>query len=269
MKRKRIILWIKIIVIAYIVIGVAIYFLQDRILFHPVQLKKDHKYDFSEAHEDISIPITEEDNLSLVRFLSKDSVKRGVLLYFHGNKKNISWYAKYPPYFTKHGYDVIMIDYPGYGKSTGKFTERTLYDWSDEVYKLARSRFSADSIIIYGKSMGTGIAARLASLQKCKRLILETPYYDFPSVLKHYLPIYPIDWMIHYKLPTCDFLPHVEAPVTILQGTKDRVITYRNAKRLKPLLKPADEFITIKGGHHNDLYEFSEVTRKIDSLFKL
>jgi hypothetical protein len=56
------------------------------------------------------------------------------------------------------------------------------------MYNFARSRFSADSIIIYGKSMGTGIAAHLASLQACKRLILETPYYDYPSVIKHYLP---------------------------------------------------------------------------------
>jgi uncharacterized protein len=265
---KRIKKWLLILAIIYIAGGIALYFLQDRILFHPVQLKKDHKYDFPDPHEDISIPVNNNDNLNLVRFLRRDSISRGVVLYFHGNKKNISWYAKYPSYFTRHGYEVIMIDYPGFGKSTGTFNEQTLYDWSEQVYKLARSRFPADSIIIYGKSMGTGIAAHLASINNCKRLILETPYYDFPSVIKHYLPIYPVDWMIHYKLPTYRFLPDVKAPITIFQGTDDGVITYKNARRLQPLLKPADEFVTIKEGSHNDLYEFPEVIRKIDSLLR-
>lgn len=266
---KRIRKWLLIVAIIYIAGGIALYFLQDRILFHPVQLKKDHNYDFADPHQDITIPINNEDNLNLVRFFSRDSISRGVVLYFHGNKKNISWYAKYPPYFTRHGYEVIMIDYPGFGKSTGSFTEQTLYDWSEHVYTLARGRYSPDSIIIYGKSMGTGIAARLASVQACRRLILETPYYDFPSVIKDYLPIYPVDWMLHYEIPTHFYLSNVTAPVTIFQGTRDRVIRYKNAKRLQPVLKPTDEFITIKGGRHNDLYEFKEVVTKLDSLLRL
>jgi uncharacterized protein len=266
MNWRRVKKWFIIIAIIYVAGGFAIYFLQDAVLFHPVSLKREHKYDFTERHEDISIAISEEDTLNLVRFLTNDSIPRGVVLYFHGNKKNISRYAKFTPHFTRHGYEVLMIDYPGFGKSRGKFSEQTLYDWADQVYKLARSRFAADSIIIYGKSMGTGIAARLAMREKCKRLILETPYTDLPSVIKHYLFIYPIDWMLHYKLPTYKYLPLVEAPVTIFHGTSDGVITYSNSKRLEPLLKPGDEFITIKGGSHNDLFDYPLTIQKIDSL---
>ncbi|MBL7709591.1 MAG: alpha/beta hydrolase, partial [Chitinophagaceae bacterium] len=122
MSRKKIIKWVKITLTIYILGGVALYFLQDAILFHPVILKRDHKYNFKEPHEDISIAMNNEDTLNLVRFFSTSPVKKGVVLYFHGNKKNISWYAKYPPYFTRHGYEVIIIDYPGFGKSTGKLT---------------------------------------------------------------------------------------------------------------------------------------------------
>jgi pimeloyl-ACP methyl ester carboxylesterase len=260
--------WFRTIALVYILFGVAIYFLQDYILFHPVTLKKDHNYDFPEKHKDINIPIGENSNLNIVQFFSTDTVTKGVVLYFHGNKKNISWYAKYPPYFTKHGYEVWIIDYPGFGKSTGKFTERTLYNWADYLYNFARKRFSADSIIIYGKSMGTGIATHLASIQPCKRLILETPYYDYPSVIKHYLPIYPIDWIIHFKIPTYSYIQNVTAPITIFQGTNDWIVTYNNAKRLQPFLKPADEFVTIKGGSHNDLYKFKETIEKLDSLLR-
>jgi pimeloyl-ACP methyl ester carboxylesterase len=269
MNWKKIRKWTIIILIIYVVIGVAFYFLQDRILFHPVTLKRGHKYEFSEPHKDLSIPISNEDTLNLVQFLSKDTVTKGIVLYFHGNKKNIAWYSKYAPYFTKQGYEVFMIDYPGFGKSTGRFNEQTLYDWALQTYKLARSRYSSDSIIVYGKSMGTGIAAQLASIRDCKRVILETPYYDFPSVVKNYLPIYPLHRMLHYQLPTNQYITKIIAPISIFQGTKDRVINYRNAKRLEPLLKPTDEFISVKGGKHNDLFEHPIIIKKLDSLLKL
>jgi len=265
---KKVWKWLKIIAIIYILGGIALYFLQDYILFHPVTLKRDHKYDFPEKNKEINIPITENSNLNIVQFFSTDTVTKGVVLYFHGNKKNISWYAKYSPYFTKYGYEVWLIDYPGFGKSTGKLTEQTLYDWANYMYNFARTRFSADSIIVYGKSMGTGIATHLASLHPCKKLILETPYYDYPSVIKHYLPIYPIEWMIHYKISTHDYIEKVIVPITIFQGTDDRLVTYNNAKRLKPFLKAEDEFVTIDGGSHNDLFDFKETIEKLDSLLK-
>jgi alpha-beta hydrolase superfamily lysophospholipase len=268
MKGRKIWKWLKILVAIYIIGGVALYFLQDYILFHPISLKKEHQYNFREKHTDINIPVSEHSNLNIVQFFPTDSVRKGVVLYFHGNKKNIAWYAKYTPNFTRHGYEVWLIDYPGFGKSTGKLTERNLYDWSDYMYKFARSKFSNNNIIIYGKSMGTGIATRLASLQPCKKLILETPYYDFPSVVKHYVPIYPVDWMIHYKIPTWRYIQNVKAPITIFHGTGDDVIRYRNAERLKQFLKPADEFVTIQNGEHNDLFGFEQTTGKLDSLLK-
>ena len=263
---KKVWKWFKAVIVIYILGGVALYFLQDYILFHPVTLKRDHNYNFPEKHKDINIPINENSNLNIVQFFSTDTVTRGIVLYFHGNKKNISWYTKYTPYFTTRGYEVWMIDYPGFGKSTGKFTERTLYNWSDYLYSFARKRFSGDSIIIYGKSMGTGIATRLASLQPSKRLILETPYYDFPSLIKQYFPFYPVDWMLHYKMPTHLYIQNVNAPITIFHGTDDGVIRYRNGSRLKKFLKPGDEFVTIKDGEHNDLYTFKETINKLDSV---
>ncbi len=268
MNKKKISRWVQIFLIIYLAGGAALYFLQDLILFHPVTLKRDHQFDFAEPHKDISIPINNTDTLNLVNFLAPGDSARGIVLYFHGNKKNIYWYHKYIPYFTRHGYEVLMIDYPGYGKSTGKLTEKKLYEWALHAYRLANKRFPVEKIIIYGKSMGTGIAAQLASVRECKRLVLETPYYDFPAVIKHYLPIYPVRWMLHYELPTWLYLQDVQEPVSIFHGTRDRVVVYKNAKRLKASLKPGDEIITIKGGHHNDLYTYPETIRKLDSLLQ-
>jgi uncharacterized protein len=268
MIRKKIFKWLKITALVYVLGGIALYLLQDAILFHPVSLKQNHSYGFTQPHKDISIPLNEKDTLNLIDFLPADTIARGIVLYFHGNKRNIAWYADYIPHFTRHGYEVLMIDYPGYGKSTGKLTEEKLYAWALQVYQMACRKFSADSIIIYGKSMGTGIAAQLASIRNCKQLILETPYYDFPSVVSHYLPIYPVRRMLHYKLPNYQYLPLVKAPITIFQGTNDWLVTHSNAEKLIPLLKKGDEFITIKGAGHNNLYRYPEVLLKLDSLLR-
>ncbi|MCX8019278.1 MAG: alpha/beta hydrolase [Chitinophagaceae bacterium] len=267
--KKKILRIFRYVALAYVLGGAALYIFQDAVLFHPVTLKRNQLYDFPEPHREIDIPINGEDTLNVVDFEAAAPPRRGVVLYFHGNKKNISWYHKFIPYFTRRGYRVIMIDYPGYGKSRGKLTEQKLYNWALLTYKFALASTPADSIIIYGKSMGTGIAAYLASVRDCKRLILETPYYDFPSVVEHYLPIYPVRLMLHYRLPTAEYLRQVRAPVSIFHGTRDRIVTYRNAKRLQKLFKPGDELITIPNGKHNNLFQFPETLRKLDSLLLL
>ncbi|MEO5564449.1 MAG: alpha/beta fold hydrolase [Chitinophagaceae bacterium] len=265
-KMKRIRKWLGIAAIIYVVIGAALYFFQEKILFHPQKLALDHKYNFSNPYKEINLRVTDEKSIGIVQFTGPDSLCKGVVLYFHGNKKNIERYSQYATNFTSNNYEVWMMDYPGFGKSTGERTEQILYNDALEFYKMAMARFSKDSIIIYGKSMGTGIAAQLASRRDCKRLILETPYYDFPSVIQHYFPMYPMNVMLHYKIPTHEYLKQVTAPVTIFHGTDDGVITYSNAERLIPFLPKNSEFITIKKGSHNDLYEFGECKRKLDSV---
>ena len=265
MKRWR---WLKVAIIIYCVIGIVLYYLQDYILFHPVQINQKQAYNFEIPHKEVNIAYSANSTINIVQFLVPDSTVKGVVLYFHGNKKNISWYSRFSPYFTAHNYEVWMIDYPGFGKSTGVFSEQKLYDWALTLYKLARARFAPDSIIIYGKSMGTGIAAQLASIRDCRYLVLETPYYNMPSIIDNYLPIYPVNKMIHYKLPTWQYLQNVTAPVTVFHGTADWIIPYRNAERLKPFLKPSDAFITVEKGRHNDLYRFPLVIKKLDSLLK-
>lgn len=260
--------WARILILVYCVIGIALYYLQDYILFHPVQIKRNQPYSFTSPHKEVNIPYSSNSTINIVQFLVPDSVEKGVVLYFHGNKKNISWYSKFSPYFTKNNYEVWMIDYPGFGKSTGLFSEQLLYDWALTLYKLARATYAPDSIIIYGKSMGTGIAAQLASVRDCRQLILETPYYDMPSIIDNYLPVYPVDRMIHYKFPTWKYLQNVTAPITIFHGTSDWIIPYLNAARLKPFIKETDTFLTVPGGSHNDLYKFPIVGKQLDSILR-
>lgn len=204
----------------------------------------------------------------MVQFTVPDSVKKGIVLYFHGNKENINHYAGNAIGFVKQGYAVWMPDYPGFGKSTGEMTEQVLYEMALQVYKMARVQYRPADIILYGRSMGTGVAAQLASVRDCRRLILETPYYSFTSMARLLCWMYPVNQLLHFKLRTHEYLPKVTAPVSIFHGTADGVIPYCNAKRLKNVLKKDDEFITIEGGSHNDLNNFPLMQHKLDSLLR-
>jgi pimeloyl-ACP methyl ester carboxylesterase len=268
--KRTIFRWLKVLILLYCLIGIVIYYLQDKLLFHPEPLSPNYKYNFGVPFTELNLPYSENSTINIIQFHAQDTAVKGVVLYFHGNKKNIERYAPAAPLFTSKGYHVWMIDYPGFGKSTGQFTEQMLYDWALVFYKLARARYSPDSIILYGKSMGTGIATQLASIRNCRALILEGPYYSIPSILdsRVLLPIYPSNKMIRFKLPTWQYLQQVAAPVTIFHGSDDGTIPYRNAKRLQAFLKPGDAFVRIEGAHHNDLREFPLFRQKLDSLLK-
>src|SRR5438046_1666216 len=121
--KKILFRWIKLIVLLYCIIGIAIYYLQDKVLFHPQSLSRDYQYNFSFPYKEVNLPYSQTSTINIIQFPAKDTVAKGVVLYFHGNKKNIAWYARFAPSFTSQGYNVWMIDYPGYGKSTGDFTE--------------------------------------------------------------------------------------------------------------------------------------------------
>ena len=257
---------IKWIVILYVLIGIALYFLQNLFLFHPVKLARNYQYIFSVPFEEIDIPFNKTDTINVVKFLSIKSVTKGAVIYFHGNKGNINRFAKFTDNFTRQGYEVWMPDYPGYGKSTGARSEEILYQQAELVYALVAAKFGKNNIVIYGKSLGTGIATYLASVKDCKQLILETPYYSIPDLFTYYAPIYPSKLMSQYSLPTYQYLQKVKVPITIFHGTNDGIIPYSCAFKLQPLLKSSDLFITIENGTHNNLNDFLLFHQKLDSL---
>jgi uncharacterized protein len=265
---KKINTGLKVAVVAYIVCGAGLYFFQEKILFHPQKLPDTHTFNFQVPFKEIILPVNAEKSLSIVQFTVPDSVCKGVVLYFHGNRKNIERYAPFAVNFTRNKYEVWMIDYPGFGKSTGKRTEQVLYSDAAILYEMARARFSKDSIIIYGKSIGTGIAAQLASVKDCKRVILETPYYSIDALMKHYAFIYPVSWLTKYHFHTYSYFKKIEAPITLFHGTKDEVIPYSQASRLTKE-NPGVELITIEKGKHNNLNDSPVFHQHLDALLQL
>lgn len=270
---KKIWKWTRVVLVIYIVCGAALYFLQEKFLFHPQKLSPDYVFHFPLPFREINLTVNNETNLDIVQFTVPDSVCRGVILYFHGNMQNIEHYAPFASNFTKNNYEVWMMDYPGFGKSTGDRSEQDLYDYAIQLYKMAKAKFATDSIIIYGKSLGTGIATYLASVKSCKRLILETPYYSIDELFRHYAFIYPVSWMCKYHFPVYRYIENVTAPVTLFHGTHDEIIPFRQSeclvKRPETIFKTGRELVAIKNGKHNDLDNFPLFHQKLDSVLQL
>lgn len=260
--------WLKIILAIYCLLGIAFYYLQEKLIFHPLALAEGTAFHFDQPFKELNLKQDDATYYNIVAFTVPDSIKKGVVLYFHGNKENINHYAKFAGNFTRNGWEVWMPDYPKYGKSTGDLTEKNLYEEALQLYKLARTIYQPNQITIYGKSLGTGIAAELASIRDCKQLILETPYQSVVSLVDHYTLILPLNSILHFKLPTDQYLKKVTAPVVIFHGTMDALIPLSNASKLKTSLKPHDQFIVIEGGNHHNLNQFPEMQQKLDSLLR-
>lgn len=263
--KRRIKRFFIVLVVLYLAGGIALYFFQDKILFHPKALATDHKFLFDQPFEELNIPF-ESVNVSIVKF-KPVGVRKGIVLFYHGNMGNVEHYKQYPSFFLRNNYEIWMIDYPGFGKTSGRQTEKNMDEEALLMYNMASKEINNDSIVIYGKSIGTGVAAYVASNEKCSRLILETPYYSVQSLAKSYFPMYPVHWMIRYSFPIHDYIKKANAPVTIIHGTEDEVIPYKHSKWLKEENKNV-ELVSIKNGKHNDLATFGLFQQKIDSLFR-
>ncbi|HSB94256.1 MAG TPA: alpha/beta hydrolase [Flavitalea sp.] len=266
MTRKSLFRLLKITLLIYAIGGIVIYYLQDRIFYHPEKLAASFNYKFGQPFKEVNIPYNKTSTINVIQFHTQGQPK-GVVIYFHGNRQNIAHYAEYAKNFTSYGYEVWMFDYPGFGKSTGTFTEQMIYNWSLVVYKLARVSYLPSQIIFYGKSLGTGFATQLASIRDCKYLLLETPYYSLPYLLHQYLPVYPGN-IVKMQVPTAEYIRNVTAPITIFQGTDDWTVTPRNCEKLRPLLKPTDTIIMINDGKHNDLPTFESYKNTLKKLLQ-
>ena len=262
--KKRIRTTAKITLLVYLALGAILFLIQDLLLFHPRPLHPNHRFSFAQPFEELNLPVGNR-NLSIVKF-RPDSVRKGIVLFFHGNRENVEHYSQYPALFTQNHYEIWMIDYPGFGKTTGQRSEERMYQDALLMYEKAARQVSNDSIIIYGKSIGTGVASFLAAERPCRQLILETPYYSIDALARHYFPFYPVP-LTKYHFPIYEYLKKVKAGITIFHGTTDHIVPYKQGRKLAEE-NTGVQLITIESGRHNNLATFPLFRRKLDALLR-
>jgi uncharacterized protein len=229
--------------------------MQEKMLFHPHKLDPGHRYLFDVPFEEINYQTADKVSINALHFKTPGS--RGVVFYLHGNAGALDSWGNVAGAFTSHGYDVLIIDYRGFGKSTGKMSEKGLYSDAQFIYNKLKEKYAEDKIVVYGRSIGTGIASYIAAHNAPGKLILETPYYNLRDLVKSLYPIAPA-FLLRYSFKTNEYLPKVKCPVYVFHGTEDEVIYYGSSIKLRKFFKPGDTLFTIQGGRHNNLSAFED-----------
>ncbi|MEM8898126.1 MAG: alpha/beta hydrolase [Bacteroidota bacterium] len=237
----------------------------SRLVLLPTRLPETYPFQFDQAFQEVWLTDAKGEVHALYFPSSTEEVK-GLILYFHGNADDLQRWGKHAGDFTGRGYDILMVDYPGFGKSVGKPSEQGLYRAAELAYSWAESRYEKEEIILYGRSMGSGPASYLATHHEAKSLMLETPFYSINDITHKRFPIlFPME--IPFKVPVYENLANrTMEKAYIFQGTDDRIVPLSSAERLKPFLKTSDDFFLIPGGQHKNLARFDEYQTALDSL---
>lgn len=249
----------------YLMIGTALYFLQEKIIFRPTVLNQTYVFKFSHPFEELFLKTDDNAVINAIHFKAENP--KGIVLYFHGNAGNLSRWGKITEFFVEKGYDVLVMDYRTYGKSKGVLSEQALFNDAQMCYDYVKERYKEDQITVYGRSLGTSMATYIASRNNPNQLILEAPFYNIPDVAKYRFPLFAIEQLIHYKLPTDEFINEVSCKITIFHGTDDFVVPIKSGKKLfKSGPKKLTSFIKIENGSHNDLVKFESYRKAIKRL---
>ncbi len=249
------------------VVGYGIYLFQSLIMFQPDGLRQRYVYQFNQKFKEHFIKTEDGETLNALLFSTSEPSK-GLILYLHGNADNMTRWGKYAVDFTSNGYDVLMVDYRGYGKSTGKASEKGLYKDGAATLKWAKANLKFDKLYFYGRSLGAAIASNLAIKNTPDLLILETPFDDVTGAMTDAIKPVKLTYKLKYKFPNKEHIPQINCKIVIFQGTNDRIVPLSSALRLKPLLKKEDEFLIIKGGRHKNLRKFADYQEKLKEVLE-
>lgn len=239
---------------------------QEALIFRPYPLASTYSYSFPFEFEELNWEVEDKVVINALHFKVKDA--KGVVLYFHGNGGNLAGWGGIAEDFLARNYDLLIYDYRGYGKSTGKIrSEDDLLKDAIFAYEYARERYEESKIILYGRSLGTGLAIYLAKEKNPKKIILETPYNNFVDVAKYHYPYVP-SFLLKYKLDSENSIGYVKCPIYIFHGTDDLIIPLEYAKKLEPKIKANYKFFVIANAGHNDVSETKEYFAELNRILR-
>ena len=254
------------VLIIYIAISVALYYLQDYMLFKPEKLSIDFQFSYKDQNiEEYNLETRDGAIINGLRFIPKKESK-GVVLYLKGNSKSIKGWGKFAIDFTRLGYNVVMVDYRGFGKSTGRRSQKAIKRDMQVVYNKIKEQTTEDRIILYGRSLGSGFAAKLASTNQPRMLILDAPYYSLTKVTARYAPFMPLSLLIKYPLPTYKWLKYVQCPIHIIHGTHDKLIPYKSSIKLSQINAKLTRLHTVIGGGHKNLNTYESYHNMLEDI---
>jgi uncharacterized protein len=268
MKKLILIAGLVILVISSLIVTFAsysFYINQEEIIFQGQPMPKDFVYAFNNTDGYGDYRGAEENNLTtkdgaiINTALIKSKESKGVVLFLHSYNAKFWNLSTEIMRYVENGYDVLMLDYRGYGKSDGQMTEEiNIYNDAQAGYDFLKSRYAENQIVVSGKGLGTAPAAKIAQTNNPKLLVLESPFYSGPDLLfQRTLIVLPA--VLKYQFRIDQMLPNVKAPIVIFARVDDLFIPYNSSERLTKFFKPGDKLISMsRNDEGNDTYGFSE-----------
>jgi len=256
-----------IIAVVILVIGLLIYFFQHKFFFQPEKLPPDFK--FAYEHLKAEEKTVEPEPGAKINYLHfQVDEPKGVVIYLKGNTKSIKGWGKFAIDFTRLNYEVVMMDYRGFGKSTGKRTVEAMKRDSQFIYDIVKKEYSEENIVVYGRSLGSGFAARLASKNNPRLLILTSPLYSLLRTIHRYLPFMPAKPFLRYNIPTFQYLKNVRCPIKIIHGSDDRLVPIKTAVDLSEINPKLTRLYVILGAGHINIHHFEEYHKVMEEIFE-
>jgi pimeloyl-ACP methyl ester carboxylesterase len=236
----------------YLALIALIWWGQERLLFHPEKLPAEHRFVMGDdVHETwVDVPGA---RLNALHLQLPDP--KGVVFFLHGNAGNLeSWFVN-ADFYRRANVDLFMIDYRGYGKSSGHIESQSQLE-ADVRAAWARvaPRYAGKQRVIFGRSLGTGLAATLAAELQPELTVLVSPYSSMAALAHEHYAWVP-QALLRYPLRTDEALARVKSPVLLAHGGRDTLIAPRHSEALRAVAPQAQLLLVPQAGH-NDIHQF-------------
>ncbi|HJP45522.1 MAG TPA: alpha/beta hydrolase [Arenicellales bacterium] len=237
----------------YGALAIFLYFYQPRLLYLPglptrelVATPKQIGLEYQE------IRITTQDDVALSGWFLPHQQPRATLLFLHGNAGNISHRLESLDIFHHLGLAVLIIDYRGYGQSSGRPSEEGTYqDAAAALRYLGQRGVPPDRVVVFGRSLGAPIAAWLASREPVAALIVESAFASAPQIAAKLYPWLPVRWLTRFRYDTAGYAAKTSSPVLVIHSLEDDIIPFEQGRIVYDSLKGESEFLELTGGHND------------------
>jgi len=248
----RVLMWlVGVPLIAYLLVLAYLYAFQRQLLYFPDRSRPQLGLLAQLGAREVSL--TTADGLSLLSWYLAPREGRPVIAYFHGNGGNIGDRADRMQRFGREGYGVLLAEYRGYGGNPGAPTETGLYDDASAAGDfLRREGIAADRLVVYGESLGSGVAVHLAATQPIAGLILESPFTSIGALAQYHYPYVPAALLIWDRFDSLARIGEVKAPILVLHGGRDRIVPDRFSRALLAAApEPKEDWFVPDAGHED------------------
>lgn len=234
----------------YVAIATLLYLFQEKIIFYGVPVGDEHSYNFSGNTREVWQENAGARLHGLV--FSTSTQRRGVVLFFKGNAGNVGGLEGLADIFLPLGFDVLVMDYRGSGKSRGSLSESNLIKDAELWFDWAAEAYAGEEVRLVGHSIGTAFVCHLAARYGTRDVMLLAPMKSGLDMAQRLYPWVP-GFLMRYPLRSDLSMLNIKGNVVIYHGKWDQVVPLASGAALKPLLTKDDSFLAVEGAGHNDL----------------